>query len=145
MSMTPDPDTQPEFYDGVATKRLFAWIVDAIFIFLACLITLPFTAFTGVFFFPLMILVIGFIYRVATLTSGSATWGMRLLGMELRTNNDERLDPGTAFLHTLGYTVSIGIMPLQLISIVLMGTSARCQGLSDMVLGTVALNRRKEI
>ena len=145
MSLHPDPETQPEFYDGVATKRLFAWFVDAVVIFLACLVTLPFTAFTGLFFFPLMILVIGFIYRVATLTSGSATWGMRLMGMELRTNADEPLDAGTAFLHTLGYTVSIGVMPLQLISIVLMGTTARCQGLSDMVLGTVALNRRKEI
>ncbi|NOR31781.1 MAG: RDD family protein, partial [Sulfitobacter sp.] len=119
--------------------------VDAIIILLACLVVLPFTAFTGLFFFPLMILVIGFFYRVATLSSGSSTWGMRLMGMELRTQNDERLDTGTALLHTLGYTVSISVMPLQLISIVLMGTTARCQGLSDMVLGTVALNRRKEI
>ena len=145
MSLPPDPDIQPEFYDGVAAKRLFAWVVDAVIIFLACLVTLPFTAFSGVFFFPLMILVIGFVYRVATLSSGSATWGMRLMGMELRTNADEPLDAGTAFLHTLGYTISIGVMPLQLFSIVLMGTTARCQGLSDMVLGTVALNRRKEI
>lgn len=145
MTIPPDPDTQPEFYSGVATKRLFAWVVDAIIILIACLVVLPFTAFTGLFFFPLMMLVIGFFYRVATLSSGSSTWGMRLMGMELRTQDDERLDTSTAFLHTLGYTVSISVMPLQLISIVLMGTTARCQGLSDMVLGTVALNRRKEI
>ena len=47
-----------------------------------------------------------------------------------------------AFLHTLGYTVSIGMPLLQVISIVLMLTTERAQGLSDHVLGTVALNRR---
>lgn len=144
MSMTPDPDEQPEFYAGVPIKRLLAWGVDAIIIIIACLVILPFTAFTGIFFFPLMILFVGFIYRVATLANGSATWGMRLFGMELRTSADQPLDGGTAFLHTLGYTFSVTIAPLQLISMVLMGTTARCQGLSDMVLGTVALNRRKE-
>ena len=144
MSLTPDPDTQPEFYDGIPLKRFAAWVVDASLTLIACLILLPFTAFTGVFFFPLMILCVGFLYRVATLSNGSATWGMRLLGMEIRTSRDERLDPGTAFAHCLGYAVSVGMMPLQLISIVLMCTSARNQGLTDMVLGTVALNRRRE-
>lgn len=144
MTMTPDPDSQPEFYAGVPTKRLLAWIVDAVIVIIACVVILPFTAFSGVFFFPLMMLVVGFVYRVATLANGSATWGMRLFGMELRTASDEPLDGGTALLHTLGYTISIGMMPLQLVSMVLMGTTARCQGLSDLVLGTVALNRRKE-
>lgn len=144
MTMTPDPDSQPEFYAGVPTKRLLAWIVDAFIVIIACVVILPFTAFSGVFFFPLMMLVVGFVYRVATLANGSATWGMRLFGMELRTASDEPLDGGTALLHTLGYTISIGMMPLQLVSMVLMGTTARCQGLSDLVLGTVALNRRKE-
>ncbi|MGJ8558402.1 MAG: RDD family protein, partial [Sulfitobacter geojensis] len=43
----------------------------------------------------------------------------------------------------LGYSVSFAIPVLQLISIVLMLTSARRQGLTDMVLGTVALNKRR--
>ena len=145
MPRTPDPDSQPEFYAGVPTKRLFAWAVDALFTLITCLVILPFTAFTGLFFFPLMLLIVGFVYRFATLTKGSATFGMRLFGMELRTAGDEPLDAGTAFAHTLGYTVSVGMAPLQLISIVLMGTTPRGQGLSDMVLGTVALNRRTEI
>jgi len=145
MTQTPDPDSQPEFYAGVPTKRLFAWVVDALITLIACLVILPFTAFTGIFFFPLMLLIIGFVYRVATLTSGSATFGMRLVGMELRTAGDKRLDAGTAFAHTLGYTVSVAMAPLQLISIALMCTTPRGQGLSDMVLGTVALNRRTEI
>jgi RDD family. len=87
--------------------------------------------------------VIGFLYRLATLAGGSATWGMRLVGMELRDGRDLPFDGGIAFMHTLGYSVSVAMAPLQLISVVLMITSARRQGLTDMLLGTVPLNRRK--
>ena len=143
MTQTPDPDTQPEFYDGVPTKRLLAWVLDMIVIIGMCLLILPFTAFTGIFFFPFLMLVVGFIYRVITLTTGSATWGMRLMGMELRDLRDRPFDFATAFFHTLGYSLSWAMAPLQLISIVLMCVSARKQGLSDMVLGSVAVNRRR--
>ena len=141
--MTPDPHTQPEFYQGIPTKRLLAWAVDMVIIIGLCLLVLPFTAFTGIFFFPVMMLVIGFIYRVATLSNGSGTWGMRLFSMELRQSDDRPLDAITAFMHTLGYTDSMAMAPLQLVSVILMLTSERRQGLTDMVLGTVALNRRR--
>ena len=142
MTHLPDPDTQPQFYDGVATKRLLAWVVDTIMIALVSVVVLPFTAFTGLFFFPLLILVVGFVYRTATLASGSSTWGMRLFAIEMRTMHGERFDLGTAFGHTLGYSLSIAAFPVQAVSILLMLTTARGQGLTDHVLGTVALNRR---
>lgn len=141
--MTPDPEIQPQFYASVPSKRLVAWIFDMILIFVICLIILPFTAFTGLLFFPFLMLVAGFLYRVATLAGGSATWGMRLMSLEIRQGDDRPLDGPTAFLHTLGYSVSLAIPILQLISVVLMLTSARKQGLTDMVLGTVALNKRR--
>jgi uncharacterized RDD family membrane protein YckC len=141
--MTPDPDTQPQFYEGILLKRLLAWLIDAILIALICVLILPFTAFTGVFFFPALMLIVGFVYRVATLTGASATWGMRLVSMEFRTGADRHFDFGTAFLHTLGYTFSVAMAPLQLISVVLMCISARRQGLTDMVLNTGPMNRRR--
>ena len=64
------------------------------------------------------------------------------MAIELRTRDDERFDLSTAFLHTAGFVVSFAMPLLQLISIVLMLSSERRQGLTDMVLGTVALNRR---
>lgn len=143
MTQTPDPDTHPEFYEGIPMKRLLAWVVDMIVIIGMCLVVLPFTAFTGLFFFPFLMLFVGFIYRVITLTTGSATWGMRLMGMELRDLRDRPFDFGTALLHTLGYSVSWAMAPLQLISVVAMCVTERKQGLSDMVLGTVAVNRRR--
>ncbi|MCV3271029.1 RDD family protein [Roseobacter sinensis] len=140
----PDPQAQPDFYKDVPLKRLLAWAVDATVTALACLIILPFTFFTGLFFFPLLFLVVGFLYRMVTLANGSATWGMRLFAIELRRPDGTRLDAGTAFAHTLGYSVSCAIAPLQLISIVMMATTERGQGLTDHVLGTVMVNRRAE-
>ncbi|WP_111732061.1 RDD family protein [Roseovarius amoyensis] len=138
----PDPVTQAEFYADVPAKRLIAWVADTILVAVICLLILPFTAFTGIFFFPVLMLVVGFAYRVVTLARGSATWGMRLVAIEFRTVSGARFDLGMAFLHTLGFTVSCAFFLLQVVSIVLMLTTARGQGLSDHILGTVALNRR---
>ena len=138
----PDPARQPEFYAGVPAKRLLAWFIDTVLILALVLVALPFTAFVGLLFLPLMYLVIGFAYRVVTLTGGSATLGMRFLAVEFRRRDGQRFDLGDAFMHTLGYSVSIAIPVIQVLSIVLMLTTERGQGLTDHVLGTTALNRR---
>jgi len=78
---------------------------------------------------------------VVTIANGSATLRMRFLGIEFRKSNGDRFDLSMAFLHTLGLTVSFAMPLLQVISIVLMLTTARGQGLSDHLLGTVAINR----
>jgi len=141
ISHLPDPVTQPEFYADVPMKRLVAWIVDTVLIVIICLLIVPFTAFTGLFFFPLMVLVVGFAYRVVTITNRSATWGMRLMAIELRDSAGERFGLGLALAHTFGTSVSFGMPILQVVSVVMMLTTARAQGLSDHLLGTVALNR----
>lgn len=138
----PDPISQRQFYESIAAKRLFAWLIDTVMILIVCAVIVPFTAFTALFFFPFLMFVVGFIYRTATLANGSATWGMRAMSMEIRDRNDRPLDASLAFLHTLGYTISLAVFPLQLISVILMATSATRQGLTDLVLGTAALNRR---
>ena len=138
----PDPQTQPDFYADVPAKRLLAWGVDTVVVLVICLLVLPFTAFTGLFFFPLLFLSVSFVYRVVTIARSSATWGMRLTAIEFRTQSGDRFDLSLAFLHTLGYSLSWAVAILQLISVVLMLTTLRGQGLSDHVLGTVAINRR---
>lgn len=137
----PDPETQPAFYQDVTTKRLLAWLIDTFVIALICVMILPFTAFTGIFFFPFLMLVVGFAYRVITITNGSATLGMRLLAIEFRKSDGQRFDLSSAFLQTLGLTISFAFPILQVISVVLMLTSARGQGLTDHILGSVAINR----
>ena len=138
----PDPDTQPEFYADVPTKRLIAFVVDTAVILVICLLIVPFTAFTGLLFFPVLMMVVGFAYRVVTIARSSATWWMRLTAIEFRSASGARFDLGLAFAHTLGLTISFALPILQVISVVLMLTGPRAQGLSDLVLGSVAINRR---
>ncbi|EYD74452.1 RDD family protein [Rubellimicrobium mesophilum DSM 19309] len=137
----PDPVREPEFYEGVTTKRGLAWVVDASLTFLLCLLALPFTAFTALFWWPFLWLMVGFLYRWATLSGGSATWGMRLMGITLRARDGGRLDPATAFAHVLGYSVSMAVFPLQLVSVALMIVLGRGQGLTDLALGTAVINK----
>lgn len=100
------------------------------------------TAFVGLIIWPLLYLVIGFVYRAATLTSSSATLGMRFAGIELRDLSGRRLDSQKAIMHSAGFTFSMAIPVLQVISIIMMLTNPKGQGLSDALLGTVMLNRR---
>ena len=137
----PDPDLSPEFYADVPVKRLIAWGVDTILIALICVAIIPFTAFTALFFLPALFLVVGLVYRIATLAGRSATPGMRLMAIEFRTRDGRRFDLGTAAVHTVLYTLSVSFVFPQIVSVILMLTSARAQGLSDHFLGTAALNR----
>ncbi len=142
MHHLPDPDRQPQFYASVPTKRFVAWVIDIFLTGLICVLIVPFTAFTALFFFPFLLAAVNFIYRIVTLANGSATLGMRFAAIELRTLQGTRLDTGTAVLHTCGFVLCCMVPVLQVISIIMMLTNARGQGLSDTFLGTVALNRR---
>lgn len=141
LTAVPHPVSQSQFYQGVLFKRGIAWVIDTLVIALLSTLALPFTAFTGVFFFPALMLFVGFIYRWFSLTALSATPGMRMMSIELREGWGQRLSNNTALLHTAGYTVSILVAPMQVISVVLMATTAKGQGLTDMLLNTVAINR----
>ena len=142
MTHLPDPIEQPGFYESVPGKRLLAWVFDAMFILILCLVILPFTGFLALFVWPLWWLGIGFAYRTITIATGSATWGMRIMAIELRNATGLRLNLTEAALHTLGYTISIGSLLIQAVSVVLLCASFRGQSLTDHVLGTVMLNRR---
>jgi uncharacterized RDD family membrane protein YckC len=141
----PDPVTQAEFYADLPLKRFAAWVVDAALVAVLVLLALPLTAFLALFFLPVLWLVLSFLYRWLTLSRASATWGMRLVAIELRDRAGRRLDPGTALLHTLIYSVAMGTVFLQALSILLVLVSPRRQNLPDHILGTAAINRPAEV
>ena len=64
------------------------------------------------------------------------------MGIELRDSFGERMDIGKAVAHTAGYFISMAFPVIQIISVIMMLTSARCQGLTDAFLGTVMMNQR---
>ncbi len=137
----PDPDYIEQMYNDVPSKRLFAWVIDVVFIGLIVGALTMFSFFTALFFLPFLFGVVSFLYRWGTIAARSATPGMRIMAIGLRTAEGERLTGTTAFLHTAGYFFSVITFPLQLISMAMMLMTARKQGLTDVVLGTVALNQ----
>lgn len=139
--LQPDPIRHAEFYDGVALKRGIAWIIDTILVLALAFLVVLFSALTALFILPAVWLTLSFLYRWVTMSGDSATWGMRLMGIRFLTRDGERFDAATAFLHTLGYSVSVAFVLPQIISVGLMLISPRGQGLTDHLLGTVAINR----
>jgi uncharacterized RDD family membrane protein YckC len=139
----PDPVREAEFYADVPLKRGLAWLVDAILIALLVALAIPFTAFTALFYLPALWLVVGLAYRIVSIAKGSATPGMRLAGIEFRTHRGERFGAAEAALHTLIYSVCMAFFLPQIVSVVLMFVSPRAQGLADLALGSVAINRAR--
>jgi uncharacterized RDD family membrane protein YckC len=137
----PDPLTKPQFYTGVLAKRAAAWVFDVVLVGILCVIIVPFTVFTALLFFPFLMLVVGFIYRWFTIASKSSTWGMRLMRIELRDHDGLHLDSQSTLMHTAGYSFSMAMAPLQLVSVLMMLLSDRKQGLTDHLLGTTAINK----
>ena len=137
----PHPDYHAELYQDVPSKRFFAWLIDVILISIVVGVLTMFSLFTALFFLPLLYGIVSFLYRWSSLAARSATPGMRIMAIELRTLAGDRLDGATAFFHTAGYFFSVVTFPLQLISIAMMLFTPRRQGLSDTILGTAAINR----
>ena len=145
MAGLPDPEHDRQFYEGVPARRLVAWFIDlAIVLAVGVPVAVVFGLMTlgfGFALFPIVVGGIGFLYRTATIAGGSATWGMRVTGIEFRRGDGSRFDLMTAFLHTAIYAVALSVIVLQLISCVAILATRYRQSLPDIVLGTTAINR----
>ena len=148
MSGLPDPESDRDFYVGVATRRLAAWIIDAVLILL---IGVPLALIFGVatlgfgfVLFPMILLGVSFAYRTLTIAGGSATWGMRFVGIELRLSDGSRFGFAAAAVHTAAYLVCFAVFVLQFISCVMIAGTRYGQGLPDLLLGSTAIHRPVE-
>ena len=141
-----DPATQPDLFDGILSKRIVAFIIDAVLIValmipagLLVLILGFVTLGIGWLLFPPLFAVVALIYIGLTLGGpGSATPGMRIAGVEVRTWSGQKVFPLLAVMHALLFWFSIGLLtPL----VLLVGLfTRRRQLLHDLLLGVVALN-----
>ena len=141
-----DPATQPELFDGVLSKRIVAFFVDAIIVVLlmipASLVVLLLGIVTlglGWFLFAPLFAIVALGYSALTLGGpASATIGMRLCGVELRTWNGSGAFALLAVMHSLLFWLSVSVLtPL----ILLVGLfTYRKQLLHDLLLGTVVVN-----
>ena len=138
----PDPVTQSWFYADVLPKRAMAFVVDTVLIAFLVALLIPLTGFLALFFLGGLYLVISFLYRWIGLSRNSATLGMRLLGIEFRDAQGTRMTAGLGFAHTLIYALSVAFALPQILSVLMMVFGKRGQGLGDLALGVVLVNRR---
>jgi len=144
-----DPFTQPELFRGVLTRRVFAFLIDLVVLSIPVILAYLFVAVFGLvtlglgwllFFLVWPAAIIwALIYYGASLGGPhSATLGMRVMDLELRTWYGA---PGYFVLgaaHAVLFWVSISFLtPL----ILLVGLfNGRRRLLHDIVLGTVVIN-----
>lgn len=140
-NLLPDPDRHGAFYAGTALRRAGAWGIDVILTALVTALIVPLTAFVAIFFLPVLFVLVNALWRWGFLAVASATPGMWVMGIEFRRADGQRFDGTTAFLHTAGFVLSWALVLPQVVSVALMATGARGQGLTDLLLGTAAINR----
>jgi len=140
-SALPDPHSQAIFYDGIPLKRLVAWVVDVMVILLVMVILGVVTLTIAWWLWPLFWIATSFLYRSITIAGASATLGMRVMNIELRNANGQRLNGGEAMVHTGAYLVSASFFLPQVLSVGLIALTERHQSLPDHLLGTAAINR----
>ena len=144
-----DPDLQPELFRGVATRRVFAFLIDLVVLSIPVILGYLFIAVFGLLTLGLgwalfwlawpATVIWAVVYYGASLGGPySATMGMRVMDLELRTWYGE---PGYFVLgamHAVLFWVSISFLsPL----VLLVGLfNGRRRQLHDVILGTVVIN-----
>jgi uncharacterized RDD family membrane protein YckC len=144
-----DPRLQPELFRGVLTRRVFAFVIDLVVIGLPVMVAMIFIAVFGLVTLSLGWLLFGLvwpatvvwalIYYGATIGGPhSATIGMRIMDLELRTWYGAPAYFVLGAMHGLLFWISISVVsPLVLLIGVLNG---RRRLLHDIVLGTVVVH-----
>ena len=141
-----DPVSQPELFEGLRTKRIFAFFIDAIAIALLSGAAAVVILFVGIFTLGLGWLAYAFLWQGVALlytafTLGgptSATPGMRALGLEMRLWHGARMYPLLAAMHLLLFWLSVGVITPFVLLVSLFSDRKRL--LHDIILGTLVIN-----
>lgn len=149
---TYDPERQPEYFEGVLARRIVAFAVDAMII-IAPILALAFFIFVlGLVTFGLgwllfwllspIFVIWALVYTGVTLGSPhSATIGMRLMEIEMRTWYGGRMYFLLACVHAIFFwTITIGLTPLILVVALL---NDRRRLLHDFLTGAIAVNNER--
>jgi uncharacterized RDD family membrane protein YckC len=144
-----DPLTQPELFRGVLTRRLFAFLIDLVVLSVPVILVYLFIAVFGLVTLGLgwalfwlawpASVIWALIYYGASLGGPhSATVGMRVMDLELRTWYGAPAYFVLGAMHAVLFYVSISVLtPL----VLLVGLfNGRRRLLHDIVLGTVVIN-----
>jgi uncharacterized RDD family membrane protein YckC len=141
-----DPVRQPELFDRVLSRRIVAFSVDVILVFVLTLPVVLMLALLGFVTFGLSWFLIGPSFALVALgyvalTLGgpaSATIGMRFAGLVMRTWSGAPMFPLLAVMHALVFWFSVALLTPFILLIGLF--TYRKQLLHDLLLGVVMLS-----
>lgn len=137
----------PRLYEGVRTRRVFAFLVDYAIVLLLLVPAAILVALLGVLTFglgwmlyPVLGVVVAVPYVALTLGgAGQATLGMRMMGIKLLREDGGRVDPMLAVVHSVLFWAANAILtPLVLLATLFLN---RKKTLHDLLLGTVVVRK----
>ena len=143
--MAYDPAVLPELYDGVRTRRILAFFIDACFIMalmvMASVVIVVLGVFTlglGWLLLPLIWPFVAILYTMFTLGGPhSATPGMRMTGIKMHTWYGEPMYPLLALVSAIAFWFSVVLLTPFILLVSLF--SPRKRLLHDITLGTVVI------
>jgi uncharacterized RDD family membrane protein YckC len=142
----PDPMARPDYYDGVVLRRSIGYLIDCVILFLLGLVlTVALSIFgiitfgLGFHLFPLLSIVP---IAYSTLLIGgadSATFGMRLMDVQVRSWSGERPNMVQALVMTLLFYGTIAIT--WFFGLLVVFFNIRRRAAHDFLAGTVVVRR----
>jgi len=144
-----DPIANPELFDGVLACRVFAFIIDVLIIALPVMGTAMFIFLLGFLTFGLGWLLLWPLHAVAVIWAllyygftlggpASATLGMRVMDIEMRTSYGAPCYFVLGAVHAILYWISVSMFTPLILVIGLFNNRRRLA--HDFVLGTVVIN-----
>jgi len=144
-----DPAIRPELFEGVVSRRAIAFVIDFIilaipvlfvsmFIFVIGVVTLGLGFFFYAFLWPAMVIWAICYYGMTLGGPASATLGMRVMDIEIRTWYGEPCYFLLGAVHAVVFWVTVSVLTPFILLVFLFNDRRRC--LHDMLVGTVVIN-----
>jgi uncharacterized RDD family membrane protein YckC len=144
-----DPATQPELFEGVLARRVVAFLIDlivisvpliflAIFIFMFGLVTLGLGWFLFALMGPLAVIWALLYYGLTFGSLASATIGMRMVDLEMRTWYGGPAYFVLGAVHAVAYWLTVSFLTPFILLVCLFNSRKRL--LHDMLVGTIVIN-----
>jgi len=144
-----DPATMPELFDGVLARRIVAFVIDLIvlsipilflsaFIFIIGVVTLGFGFLLYALLSPVMVLWALFYYGITLGSARSATLGMRVMDIEMRTWYGAPAYFVLGAVHAIVFWIAVSVLTPLVLLVCLFNDRRRC--LHDILVGTVVIN-----
>ncbi len=144
-----DPATSPELFDGVLARRILAFIIDLIilaipivllsmFIFVIGVVTLGFGFVLYALLSPIMVLWALFYYGITLGSPRSATLGMRVMDLEMRTWYGAPAYFVLGAVHAIVFWITVSVLTPFVLLVCLFNDRRRC--LHDILVGTIVIN-----